>query len=182
MEVCEGAPLLAAAASVLAVLAAMNALNAFDNADGAATSIGILGLGLGVPVRAGPLLGFLPWNLLASRGGKRAPTSATRGAFVLGVLLSAIRSEVRAPPAAPRPRAPRFVRTSVGSRPWSRGPAAPRAQAAEAGLSNVPVVLVLAAVAARRVIGSRSDGGDPRRRDRDRGPRLAAVLLTPRIG
>jgi UDP-N-acetylmuramyl pentapeptide phosphotransferase/UDP-N-acetylglucosamine-1-phosphate transferase len=59
-RICGGHPALALSASGLAVLVALNGVNAFDNADGAATSLGILGLSFGSILLAAPIA-YLCW-------------------------------------------------------------------------------------------------------------------------
>ncbi len=71
-RICDGDPRVVLAASFLAVVVAVNAVNTFDNADGAATSITIVGLALGPASLAGPLVGFLPFNLPPARRPARA--------------------------------------------------------------------------------------------------------------
>ena len=64
---------------------ALNIWNTFDNADGAATGVGAICLiSLGSPA-AGPLLGFLPWNL-RGRGGAAAYLGDS-GSHLLGCLV-----------------------------------------------------------------------------------------------
>jgi UDP-GlcNAc:undecaprenyl-phosphate GlcNAc-1-phosphate transferase len=64
---------------------ALNVWNTFDNADGAATGVGAICLfSIGSPA-AGPLLGFLPWNL-RGRGGAAAYLGDS-GSHLLGCLV-----------------------------------------------------------------------------------------------
>ncbi len=120
-----GAPeaALSAIALVVAAVVAQNAFNTFDNADGATTSLSILALAFHAPVFAGPLLGFLPWNLNARRseGARATPTAylGDAGSHMLGILLLLV------PAAWPVFALPLFDllrvsmrRLSVGSRPW----------------------------------------------------------------
>ena len=160
-RICGGPPVLAASASALAVVIAINALNTFDNADGAATSIGVLGLGLGAgtPLLAAPLAGFLPWNFYGSGEARPAAYLGNSGSFVVGVLLllDPIGRYALLLPLLDLARLA-FVRTAAGSRPWigDRRHLAHRLQAA--GLATGPVVLALIAIAAPAVIGARIGG------------------------
>lgn len=155
-RICEGPPALAAALSFLAVLAAVNAVNTFDNADGAATSIGILGLAAGAPQLAAPLVGFLPWNLAGNRDSKPVAYLGNAGSQVLGVLLilDPIGRFALALPLVDLARLS-LVRLRAGSRPWigDRRHLAHRLQ--RAGLSSLVVVLVLLVLAAPAIVGSR---------------------------
>ena len=143
--------------SLLAAIAAMNAVNTFDNADGAATSFGILGLAGGSPIAAAPLLGFLPFNLWIRRG--RAPLAylGNSGSHLLGVLLVAdpIARAALVLPLLDLARLA-FVRRRAGSAPWQgdRRHLAHRLQ--NAGLSPTIVVVVLLAVAAPSLLGARA--------------------------
>jgi len=152
----DGPPLLSAAASFLAVIAAVNAVNTFDNADGAATSVGIVGLLAGSPLLAAPLVGFLPWNLLGNRTSKPVAYLGNAGSHVLGVLLlvDPIGRYALALPLLDLARLS-VVRFLAGSRPWigDRRHLAHRLQ--EAGLATAPIALLLAALAAPAVLGSR---------------------------
>ncbi len=155
-RISEGPPALAAAASFLAVLAAVNAVNTFDNADGAATSIGILGLAAGAPLLAAPLVGFLPWNLVGNRASRPVAYLGNAGSHVLGVLLllDPIGRFALALPLVDLARLC-VVRLRAGSRPWigDRRHLAHRLQ--RAGLPTLAVVLVLLVLAAPAVVGSR---------------------------
>ncbi|MBK7877925.1 MAG: hypothetical protein IPJ77_19775 [Planctomycetes bacterium] len=140
-------------------LLAMNAFNTFDNADGCATSLGALGLGVVSPLLAAPLLGFLPFNLWLRR---TAPDGSTTplaylgdaGSHLLGVLVALT------PGAWPVLALPLLdlaplsvVRWKRGSRPWvgDRRHLAHRLQAR--GLGPTAVALALLLVAAPSVAG-----------------------------
>jgi len=145
------------AASFLAAIAAMNAVNTFDNADGAATSFGILGLAAGAPLIAAPLLGFLPFNLWLRR--ERAPLAylCNSGSLLLGVILVAdpIARGVLVLPLLDLARLA-FVRRRAGSAPWQgdRRHLAHRLQ--RAGLPPTIVVVVMLAIAVPSVLGARA--------------------------
>ncbi|MDP6409495.1 MAG: hypothetical protein QGI46_08970 [Planctomycetota bacterium] len=72
---------------IAAAVAAMNLANTFDNADGAATGLGLAGLLAGAPVAAGPLAGFLPFNLWLRRRGDPRAYLGDSGSHLLGMLL-----------------------------------------------------------------------------------------------
>jgi UDP-GlcNAc:undecaprenyl-phosphate GlcNAc-1-phosphate transferase len=163
------------AASFLAAVAAMNAINTFDNADGAASSFGILGLASGMPLAAAALLGFLPFNLWLRRD--RAPLAylGNSGSHLLGILLVAdpIARMVLVLPILDLARLA-FVRRRAGQAPWKgdRRHFAHRLQ--KAGLSPTMVVVVMLAIAAPSVLGARASfaqGGAPL-------PLLAGIALT----
>ena len=185
-RLCEGPPVLAAAASALAVVLAINAVNTFDNADGAASALGVLGLGVDSPLLAASIAGFLPWNLVAAGGTRPAAYLGNAGSFVVGVLLvlDPIGRYALLLPLLDLARLS-FVRTRAGSRPWigDRRHLAHRLE--KAGLSTLTVACALAAIAAPAVIGAKLGGGAT-------GAPLwgsiataalgaAAVLLTPAI-
>lgn len=146
-------------------LAAMNAFNTFDNADGAATSLGALGLGVVSPVLAAPLLGFLPFNIWIRR---RTPSGGSTplaylgdaGSHLLGVLVALVPGAwpVLALPLLDLARLS-VVRLRRGSRPWigDRRHLAHRLQAR--GLGPTAVVLVLLVVAAPSVAAGALAGG-----------------------
>ena len=141
-------------------LLAMNAFNTFDNADGCATSLAALGLGVVSPLLAAPLLGFLPFNLWLRR---TAPDGSTTplaylgdaGSHLLGVLVALTPGAwpVLALPLLDLARLS-VVRWKRGSRPWigDRRHLAHRLQAR--GLGPTAVVLALLAVAAPSVLGA----------------------------
>lgn len=108
-------------ALVLGAVVAQNAFNTFDNADGASTGLGVLALAFHAPVFAGPLLGFLPWNVNARARPGAAPTAylGDAGSHLLGMLILLV------PSAWPALALPLFdlARVSIkrlraGSRPW----------------------------------------------------------------
>ncbi len=84
----DGVPL-DAVALWLAALAAVNVLNTFDNADGAAGAVASTGFACAGSWWLPAVLGFLPWNLFASRGRARGGAAylGDSGAFVLGLAL-----------------------------------------------------------------------------------------------
>ena len=158
-RICGGTPILAAGASALAVVVAINAWNTFDNADGAATLLGMVGLGARSPLLAAPLAGFLPWNLVESGGTRPAAYLGNSGSFAVGVLLvlDPVGRYALLLPLLDLARLA-FVRVFAGSRPWigDRRHLAHRLQAR--GLAPLPVALVLTALAAPAVIGARLGG------------------------
>ncbi len=158
-RICGGPPVLAAASSAFAVVLAINALNTFDNADGAASALGVLGLGVGSPVLAAPIAGFLPWNLLAAGGTRPAAYLGNSGSFVVGALLvlDPVGRYALLLPLLDLLRLS-FLRTLRGSRPWigDRRHLAHRLQAA--GLATTVVVLALGAIAVPAVIGANIGG------------------------
>ena len=147
-----GEAVLLALALVAGAVLAQNAFNTFDNADGATTSLGILALAFHAPVFAGPLLGFLPWNLNArARDGARGTPTAylgDAGSHLLGLLILLV------PAAWPAFALPLFDllrlcvrRLRVGSRPWIGDRRHLAHRLAHAGLSPRRVCLLLSAVA-----------------------------------
>jgi UDP-N-acetylmuramyl pentapeptide phosphotransferase/UDP-N-acetylglucosamine-1-phosphate transferase len=150
-----GAPdgaLLAAAGLLLGALVAQNAFNTFDNADGATTALGVLALAIHAPVFAGPLLGFLPWNLnaRAREGARGTPTAylGDAGSHLLGMLILLV------PAAWPAFALPLLDlarlavrRVAVGSRPWIGDRRHLAHRLAHAGLGRGMVCLALLAVA-----------------------------------
>jgi UDP-GlcNAc:undecaprenyl-phosphate GlcNAc-1-phosphate transferase len=158
-RVCGGEPTPALVATVLAVLVALNAVNAFDNADGAATSIGILGLSFGSHLLAAPLLGFLPFNFVGNplRRGGPVPMAylGNSGSHLLGILLllDPVGRVALLLPVLDLLRVS-LVRLAAGARPWvgDRRHLAHRLQ--KTGLSAPFVSLVLIAIAAPSVLGA----------------------------
>ncbi|MFN0007766.1 MAG: MraY family glycosyltransferase [Planctomycetota bacterium] len=156
----DGSPLVLAA-SFMAVIAAMNAVNTFDNADGAASSLGILGLATGSPSAAASLLGFLPFNLWLRRD--RAPLAylGNSGSHLLGVLLVAD-PIARAALVLPLLDLARLVvvRRRAGAPPWKgdRRHLAHRLQ--NAGLSPTIVVVLMLAIAVPSVLGGRASAAE----------------------
>ncbi|MEM7308622.1 MAG: hypothetical protein AAF682_18205 [Planctomycetota bacterium] len=150
-----GAPeraLLLALALLAGAVVAQNAFNTFDNADGATTGLGALALAFHVPVLAGPLLGFLPWNLNARRreGAGATPTAylGDAGSHLLGMLILLV------PAAWPALALPLFDlarlavrRVRVGSRPWVGDRRHLAHRLAHLGLGRVSVCALLALVA-----------------------------------
>jgi len=131
---------------------AQNLFNTFDNADGATASLGILALAFNAPVFAGPLLGFLPWNLNARRreGARGTPTAylGDAGSHLLGLLILLV------PAAWPALALPLFDllrlcvrRLRVGSRPWIGDRRHLAHRLAHAGLRPLGVCLMLLVVA-----------------------------------
>jgi UDP-N-acetylmuramyl pentapeptide phosphotransferase/UDP-N-acetylglucosamine-1-phosphate transferase len=146
------AALALALAFLAAAAAAQNAVNTFDNADGAATGLGALAFGLHAPALAGPLLGFLPWNLNARRsaGARATPTAylGDAGSHLIGMLL------VLVPAAWPALALPALDlarlavrRARVGSRPWIGDRRHLAHRLAHAGLGRPAVCAALAAIA-----------------------------------
>lgn len=126
---------------------ALNIWNTFDNADGAATGVGAICLiSLGSPA-AGPLLGFLPWNL-RGRGGAAAYLGDS-GSHLVGclVLLHPGAWPLMALPAMDLMRVS-ILRVRRGQAPWQgdRRHLAHRLQ--EKGLPPLAVALCLWGVAA----------------------------------
>jgi len=152
-RVCGGEPWLAAVASFAAVLVAVNALNTFDNADGAATSLGIVGFSVGAPLLAAPLVGFLPWNLLGNRDARPRAYLGNSGSHLLGVLL-VLDPVARLALCLPLLDLLRLVilRAAAGGRPWlgDRRHLAHRLQ--KAGLGSFLVAAILALVGAPVVV------------------------------
>lgn len=148
-------------ASFLAAITAMNALNTFDNADGAASSFGVLGLATGMPLAAAAVLGFLPFNLWLRRD--RAPLAylGNSGSHMLGVLLVAdpIARMVLVLPLLDLARLA-LVRHRAGRPAWKgdRRHLAHRLQ--KAGLSPTIVVVVMLAIAAPSILGARASAAD----------------------
>jgi len=156
------------AALIAGALVAQNAFNTFDNADGATTALGVLALAFHAPVFAGPLVGFLPWNLNArtrSRG-QAADAGATPtaylgdgGSHLLGMLILLVPA---AWPALALPLADlarlAVRRWRVGSRPWIGDRRHLAHRLAHAGLGRIAVcaallTVALPAVAAPGVLG-----------------------------
>lgn len=135
-------------AVVVAAVVAQNAVNTFDNADGAATSLALLGLAPYAGVRA-VLLGFLPFNLL-HRPGRAVPFAylGDAGSHVLGVLLVC---HPGAPLALILPLLDLArlvgVRLARGQRPWVGDRSHLAHRLAARGLAPARVVLVLVAIA-----------------------------------
>ena len=158
-RVCGGEPAVAIVASFALVLVALNAINAFDNADGAATSLGILGLSFGSPWLAAPLIGFLPFNLLGHpmRRGDSVPIAylGNSGSHLLGILLllDPVGRVALLLPVLDLLRVS-LVRLAAGARPWvgDRRHLAHRLQ--RLGLSTPLVALILLAIAAPAVLGA----------------------------
>jgi len=126
---------------------ALNVWNTFDNADGAATGVGAISLlGVGSPA-AGPLLGFLGWNL-RGRGGAAAYLGDS-GSHLVGclVLLHPGAWPLMALPAMDLLRVS-VLRVRRGQAPWEgdRRHLAHRLQ--EKGLPPLAVALCLWVVAA----------------------------------
>jgi len=138
----------ARAAVVVAAIVAQNAMNTFDNADGAATSVALLGLAPYPGVRA-VLLGFLPFNLVR-RPGSAVPFAylGDAGSHVLGVLLVC---HAGAPLALLLPLLDlaRLVglRLARGQKPWVGDRSHLAHRLAARGLPPLRVVLVLVAIA-----------------------------------
>jgi len=136
---------------VLCVVA-QNAVNTFDNADGAATSLGLLACAPHAGARA-VLLGFLPFNLLLGhgKGPKRVPLAylGDSGSHLLGVLFAWLPGAEIALllPLLDLARLV-VVRWRAGQAPWlgDRRHLAHRLEAA--GLSPVAVALALVVIAA----------------------------------
>lgn len=126
---------------------ALNIWNTFDNADGAATGVGAIALlGVGSPA-AGPLLGFLGWNL-RGRGGATAYLGDS-GSHLVGclILLHPGAWPLMALPAMDLLRVS-VLRVRRGQAPWQgdRRHLAHRLQ--EKGLPPLAVALCLWGVAA----------------------------------
>jgi UDP-GlcNAc:undecaprenyl-phosphate GlcNAc-1-phosphate transferase len=147
-----GLAALLALALLFGAVLAQNLFNTFDNADGATTSLGILALAWHAPVFAGPLLGFLPWNLNARvREGARATPTAylgDAGSHLLGLLILLV------PAAWPALALPLFDlarlcvrRLRVGSKPWIGDRRHLAHRLAHAGLRPLGVCLMLLVVA-----------------------------------
>ena len=147
-----GRALALAALAAAGAVVAQNAFNTFDNADGATTSLGVLALAVHAPVFAGPLVGFLPWNLNGRRAeGRRATPTAylgDAGSHLLGMLILLV------PAAWPALALPLFDlgrltvrRLRVGSLPWIGDRRHLAHRLATLGLGPVAVCLFLAAVA-----------------------------------
>ena len=164
-RLCAGDPNPALVASLAAVVVALNAVNTFDNADGAATSVGILGLAVGPAALAGPLVGFLPFNLCSAAPARRGVPIAylgNSGSHLLGVLLvlDPVARFALLVPLLDLARVA-FVRLAAGTRPWAgdRRHLAHRMQ--RAGLAPALVAAILVAIAAPAMItaGAARDGG-----------------------
>ena len=147
-----GLALLAALGLVAGAVLAQNLFNTFDNADGATTSLGILALAWHAPVFAGPLLGFLPWNLnaRAREGARGTPTAylGDAGSHLLGLLILLV------PAAWPALALPLFDlarlcvrRLRVGSKPWIGDRRHLAHRLAHSGLRPLGVCLFLLVVA-----------------------------------
>ena len=143
---------LLAIALLAGAVVAQNAFNTFDNADGATTSLGMLALAFHAPVFAGPLLGFLPWNVNAkARDGAGATPTAylgDAGSHLLGMLILLV------PAAWPALALPLFDlarlsvrRVKVGSRPWIGDRRHLAHRLSNAGFGPIAVCLLLLAVA-----------------------------------
>jgi UDP-GlcNAc:undecaprenyl-phosphate GlcNAc-1-phosphate transferase len=105
-------------------LGALNLLNTFDNADGALTSLCLLGFLGPAPAVSAACLGFLPFNLDAARAANRASGAPSAylgdaGAFVLALLvvLNPTAAGLLVLPALDLARLS-WVRVRAGSRPW----------------------------------------------------------------
>lgn len=173
-----GSPLVLAA-SFLAAIAAMNAVNTFDNADGAASSFGILGLATGSPLAAAPLLGFLPFNLWLRRD--RAPLTylGNSGSHLLGILLVAdpIARAVLVLPLLDLARLA-LVRRRAGAPAWKgdRRHLAHRLQ--KAGLPPTIVVVVMLAIAVPSVLGARASAAEAATQGGSALPLVVGIALT----
>jgi UDP-N-acetylmuramyl pentapeptide phosphotransferase/UDP-N-acetylglucosamine-1-phosphate transferase len=145
------------ATSFLAAMIAMNAANTFDNADGAASSLAILGLGAGPSLAAAPLIGFLPFNLWLRRGLAPLAYLGNAGSHVVGILLL-VDPIARAALLLPCLDLARVVveRIRADAPPWKgdRRHLAHRLQ--NAGLAPTTVAVVLLAIAAPAVLGARA--------------------------
>lgn len=170
----EDASPLVLIASFVAVIAAMNAINTFDNADGAASSLGILGLATGSPFAAASLLGFLPFNLWLRRDHAPLAYLGNSGSHLLGVLLIAD-PVARAALVLPLLDLARLavVRRRAGVPGWKgdRRHLAHRLQ--KAGLPPTIVVVLLLAIAVPSVLGARVSLAEGRWL-----PLLAGIALT----
>ncbi|MFT5052622.1 MAG: UDP-GlcNAc:undecaprenyl-phosphate GlcNAc-1-phosphate transferase [Chlamydiales bacterium] len=139
-------------------LVAQNAINTFDNADGAATSLALVGL-FPVAVVRGALLGFLPFNLLGWRraAGARVPLAylGDSGSHLLGVCIAAVPAAwpVLVLPVLDLARLSR-LRLARGRAPWQgdRSHLAHRLMAAD--WPGPMVALTLAAVGGLPVLGA----------------------------
>jgi UDP-GlcNAc:undecaprenyl-phosphate GlcNAc-1-phosphate transferase len=150
----DGSPIVLGG-SFLAAIVAMNAVNTFDNADGAASSLGILGLASRSPLAAASLLGFLPFNLWLRRGGAPLAYLGNSGSHLLGVLLVAdpIGRFALVLPLLDLARLA-VARIRAGEPAWKgdRRHLAHRLQ--RAGLSPTVVVVVVLAIAAPSILGA----------------------------
>lgn len=150
---------------------AQNALNTFDNADGAASSVALLGFSAVAPLVAAALCGFLPFNLwIRSRIGP-APGRASvpraylgdAGSHALGILLL-LHPQTRLALCLPILDLVRvaFVRMKLGIAPWigDRRHLAHRMQAR--GLTPTATVAGLCTIAAPLVLAGLIQPGHAR--------------------
>jgi UDP-GlcNAc:undecaprenyl-phosphate GlcNAc-1-phosphate transferase len=146
----------AAALWLAAGLTVLNLANTFDNADGACAALSAAALLCVAAPLAGPVLGFLPFNLNA-RGGhdpRRTPTAylGDAGSHLLGLLVLLALGPLAAVAALLLPALDlgrlAWLRLREGRRPWHGDRRHLAHRLAAAGLGRPAVVLVLLLVGA----------------------------------
>lgn len=141
---------------VFAAVFALNVVNTFDNSDGAALSVGVLGLAWSATPFAATLAVLLPFNLRADRGrgwGRKAILGDS-GSHALGMLI------LITPLAWPALLLPALdlahvclVRVRLGRAPWEGDRRHLAHRLASAGLDGSRLVLSLSAIAAPAALG-----------------------------
>ncbi len=148
---------LATLALMALAVVALNCVNTFDNADGAALTIGVLGLALSATPFAAALAAFAPFNLRRDGASpwRRKAILGDSGSHVLGalILITPAAWPVLLVPALDLARLC-VARARLGIAPWEGDRRHLAHRLARLGLSPLRVALVLAAISMPVAVGA----------------------------